>query len=133
MSNVQTELPSPLAAWKKCYDQMDFTGLVELYDTSAWFKGTSVPKWTQGRAGVREYFASMSASRVDQSVDFSNVNTIRDTGDEVTYIGNYVFNAILMDGTKKQKPGTFSMTFGKSADGGWKVTDHISAMDPPQP
>jgi uncharacterized protein (TIGR02246 family) len=115
-------------SWKDMADKKDSAGVAALYSDDAVLVGTNVPMAT-GKAEIETRLGQMFSASSVASID--SKETV--VGSDVAYdYGTFHQTITPPKGKAMEVDGTYIVTLHKQADGSWKITHHMSNVQPPK-
>ena len=115
--------------WKDFADKKYSAGVAGLYTDDAVLVGTNIPAAT-GKSEITTRLGQMLA--VASNTDIESKETV--VGGDVAYdYGTYTQTITPPKGKPMQVNGTYLVTLRKQPDGSWKISHHMSNVQPAKP
>lgn len=116
------------SSWKDMSDKKDSAGAAALYSDDAVLAGTDIPTAT-GRAEIQTRLGQMFSAGSVGSIDSKETMV---SGDVAYDYGTFHQTITPPKGKPIEVNGTYLVTLHKQADGSWKMTHHMSNVQPPK-
>jgi uncharacterized protein (TIGR02246 family) len=117
------------STWKDLADKKDSAGVAALYSDDAVLVGTNIPP-ANGRAEIQTRLGQMFGASSVGSIDSKETVVSGDVGYDY---GTFHQTITPPKGKAMEVDGTYIVTLHKQADGSWKITHHMSNVQPPKP
>jgi uncharacterized protein (TIGR02246 family) len=117
------------SAWKEGSDKKDAAGVAALYSDDAILVGTDIPP-ASGKAEIQTRLGQMFSMSSVGSIDTKETAV----GGDIAYdYGTFHQTITPPKGKPMDVNGAYIVTLHKQADGSWKITHHISNIQPAKP
>lgn len=115
------------STWKDMADKKDSAGVAALYSDDATLVGTGIPP-AKGRAEIQNRIGAMLSGGSVGSIDPQETMV---SGHTAYDYGTFHQTVPGPNGKPMEVTGTYVVTLHKGDDGSWKITHHISNVQPP--
>ncbi|HXV17403.1 MAG TPA: SgcJ/EcaC family oxidoreductase [Gemmatimonadaceae bacterium] len=114
------------SAWKDGADKKDSAGVAALYTDDAVLEGTDIPP-AHGKAEIQKRLGQMFAVSSIGSIDSKQTSV---AGNVAYDYGSFSQTVTPPKGKPIQMTGDYLVTLTKQADGSWKISHHMSNVQP---
>jgi uncharacterized protein (TIGR02246 family) len=114
------------STWKDGADKKDTAGVAALYADDAVLEGTDIQP-AHGKAEIQTRLGQMFAVSTIGSIDSKQTAV---AGNVAYDYGSFTQTFTPPKGAPMQMSGDYLVTLGKQADGTWKITHHMSNVQP---
>lgn len=116
------------SAWKEGSDKKDSAGVAALYADDAVLEGTDIPP-AHGKADIQTRLGQMFAASSVGSIDSKHTSV---SGDVAYDYGTFSQTVTPPKGKPTEMSGDYLVTLNKQSDGSWKISHHMSIVQPPK-
>ena len=116
------------SGWKDAADRKDSAAIAAYYADDATLVGTDIPM-SEGKAAIQTSVGKLVAISRIESIDSKETAVSGDVGYDY---GTFKQEVTMPNGKKQEINGTYIVTLKKQSDGSWKITRHISNVQPPK-